>query len=60
MNKIYTLAGLVIVFLIFFGETFTVISFSVAIPILIVLEIAEWNRKRELKRIYPGRKGERQ
>jgi hypothetical protein len=56
MKTLYSLAGAVIIFIIFFGEKFTLISFAVAIPVLILLYIAEWMRNRELTGIYPGRK----
>lgn len=58
MKTLYTLAGAVVVFILLFGERFTVLAFAVGVPTLGLLYLAEWMRNRELSSIYPGKKEE--
>ncbi len=55
MKTIYTLAGAVVVFIMFFGERFTVLSIAVSVPILGLLYFVEWMQNRELSKVYPGK-----
>ena len=53
-----TLAGAVVVFIMFFGERFTVLAFAVSVPILGLLYLADWIQNRELSKVYPGKRKE--
>ena len=57
-NTLYTIAGAVVVFIMFFGERFTVLSIAVSIPILGLLYLADWIQNRELSKVYPGKRKE--
>ncbi len=55
MKTLYTIAGAVVVFIMFFGERFTVLAFAVSVPILGLLYLVEWMKNRELSKVYPGK-----
>ena len=57
-KTLYTIAGAVVVFIMFFGERFTVLSIAVSVPILGLLYLAEWMKNRELSKVYPGKRKE--